>query len=49
MRELPVTLPTSLLVAAFKVPSGRMSELDFNTLVNSLNAMKPALVGSPDQ
>ena len=44
MPELPVTLPTSRCVAAFKVPAAGMSELDYQTMVNSLAAMKPALV-----
>lgn len=47
MRELPVTLPSSLAVATFKVPADGMTEVDFQTLVNSLTAMKPALVRPP--
>jgi len=42
MRELPVTLP-SLAIAVVKVPE-EMSELDFSTLVNTINAWKQALV-----
>jgi hypothetical protein len=42
MRDLPVTLP-SLNIAILRLPA-QMTELDFNTLVNSLNAWKPALV-----
>lgn len=46
MRELPITLP-SLAVAVVRVPE-RMSELDFNTLVNMINAWKSALVSMPE-
>lgn len=42
MRDLPITLP-SLNIAILRLPA-RMSELDFTTLVSSLNAWKPALV-----
>lgn len=42
-RELPVTLPSSLAVAVFKVPVP-MTEADFDTLLSSLNAMKAGLV-----
>jgi hypothetical protein len=45
MRELPVTLPTSLEVAVFRVPVP-MTETDFTTLVNSLTAMKATLVAT---
>jgi hypothetical protein len=50
MRELPVTLPSSLAVAVFRLPVP-MSETDFKTLVNLLTAMKDKLVGSlnPDK
>ena len=43
MRELPVTLPSSLSVAVFKVPVP-MTEADFDTLLSSLNAMKAGLI-----
>jgi hypothetical protein len=43
MRDLPVTLPSSLEVAVFHVPVP-MTEGDFKTLVNSLTSMKDVLV-----
>lgn len=45
MRELPITLP-SLNIAVLKVPTP-MTEIDFTTLVSSLNAWKDALVQKP--
>jgi len=45
MRELPVTLP-SLNVAIVKVPE-RMTELDFTTLTDAIQAWKAALIGPP--
>jgi hypothetical protein len=47
MRELPITLPTNLEIAVFRVPVP-MSELDFKTIITSLTAMKDKLV-SPDK
>ena len=43
MRELPVTLPSSLEIAVFRFPVP-MTETDYKTLVNSLEAMKGTLV-----
>lgn len=45
MRELPITLP-SLAIAVVKLPAV-MSELDYNTLLASIQAWKPALVTQP--
>jgi hypothetical protein len=47
MRDLPVTLP-SLNIAILRVPSP-MTELDFTTLIDSLNAWKPALTAKPKE
>ncbi len=47
MRDLPITLPSSLEVAIFRLPVP-MSETDYKTLVNSLASMKETLV-APDK
>jgi hypothetical protein len=43
LRDLPVTLPTTLEIAVFRVPVP-MTETDYKTLVSSLAAMKDTLV-----
>ena len=47
MRDLAITLPTSLEVAVIRLPIP-MSDADYRTIMRSLKAMKDALVAKND-